>query len=97
MLVKVFGQGVLPTAMVALIFHRETNEPVSGIRVTVFTSDGDSIGYLDVLTDSDGQFSIHVPRRSRYILYYYNFLEERSHWPIWEHEITDVVKMVLPF
>ncbi|GHV12039.1 hypothetical protein FACS189491_04340 [Spirochaetia bacterium] len=82
-----------------------TGEPLSGIRVSVaYPSDsGSESGYtpygshFEVSTDSDGQFSIQVPERDVYSVYFWdnNWLFQRKEMRVSPDEIKDSLKVDL--
>ncbi|GHT67647.1 hypothetical protein FACS1894110_13530 [Spirochaetia bacterium] len=85
---------------------KETGEPLSGIRVSVvYPSDsGNESGYtpygsyFEVSTDSDGQFSIQVPERDAYSVYFTDYNERLFQWKemrVSPDEIKDALKVDL--
>ncbi|GHT67644.1 hypothetical protein FACS1894110_13520 [Spirochaetia bacterium] len=79
---------------------KETGEPVSGIGVSVDYRRDSGPGYtslFEVLSDSDGRFSIQVPERDAYLVYFtdYNALFWQKELHVTSDEIKDALKVDL--
>ena len=87
------------------VLSKETGEPVSGIRVYIHSTDGNTgeYGYthffsgFEVSSDNDGQFYIQVPERNSYFIYFSdaNDLFQRKEMRVTADEIKHSLKVDL--